>query len=478
MAVLVVMGGALLVATSLLFVAHAEIAGCAGAAEQAQTQALARSGIAVVVMQLNEQREEILAGRTPQIDEEFAIYETGARIGVVRLLGVGPAGELLVPEAGKLDLQTADADGLAATGLIDETLAQQIIDHRSESLGRSYQSVAELLGVPGMTSETLYGPIEELAQAMSLSEPTEARKSADDPATGDAAARGLGDVVTVYGFEPALQQDGRLRINLNVPWSQELAARVTDRFGSGAAETVMGIMESGTIFDSDSKIFQVLNFFEMPPSDWPEIIDAFTTDDGDLHYGRLDINTAPYEALLSLPGIEPEQAADIVQRRENLPDDQRATIAWPAIQGIVEAEAYEQLGGLITTRSWTYRLRLAAGEVDADDPDEPLAGAIVYEIVVDLSAPRPRLAYLREITWLGTTVLIAANTEVPAPSDPPDTPDDDPSLADPAMQPPDAEAVPTDEAGDLTAGAPPVPSDDVAPSASRPRRRIGRWTAG
>ena len=42
-AVLVVMGGALLVATSLLFVVHAEMAGCSGAAERAQTRALARS---------------------------------------------------------------------------------------------------------------------------------------------------------------------------------------------------------------------------------------------------------------------------------------------------------------------------------------------------------------------------------------------------------------------------------------------------
>ena len=455
-AVLVVMGGALLVTTSLLFVVHAELAGCAGAAERAQTQALARSGIAVVVMQLNEQREEILAGRTPQIDQEFVIYQTGARRGVVRLLRVGPGGELLVPEAGRLDLQAADADALAATGLIDLTLAQEIIDYRSQSLGRPYQSVAELLGVPGMSSETLYGPIQEFVGPR------------ENPTPDETAARGLGDVVTVYGVEPALQQDGRLRINLNVPWSDELAARITDRFGSAMAETIQGIMEN-TTFDSDSKIFGVLNFFEMSPEDWPDVIDTFTTDEGEMHYGRLDINTASHEALLSLPGLEPEQAADIVQMRDNLPDDQRATIAWPAIQGIVEADAYEQLGGLITTRSWTYRLRLAAGEVDADDPDAPLVATIVYEIVVDLSSPRPRLAYLREITWLRTTALIAAHTQV---SDT-DTPqngastEDDPPLDDPAMQPVDVDAVPTDEV-----------SDDPAPPETPSRRRIGRWTAG
>jgi len=442
-AVLVVMGGALLVTTSLLFVVHAELAGCAGAAERAQTRALARSGIAVVVMQLNEQREEILAGRTPQIDQQFVIYETGTRTGIVRLLGVGPGGEQLVPEAGKLDLQAADADALAATGLIDEMLAQEIMDYRSQSLGRPYQSVAELLRVPGMSSEMLYGPIEEFADPP------------DNPSPDDTAPRGLGDVVTVYGVEPALQRDGRLRINLNVPWSDELAARVTDQFGSDFAEALHGIMEN-TTFDSDSKIFQTLNFFDMPPEEWPDFVDTFMTDESELHYGRLDINTASHEALLSLPGLESEQAADIVQMRENLPDDQRATIAWPAIQGIVEADAYEQLGGLITTRSWTYRLRLAAGELDADNPDAPLAGAIVYELVVDLSSPRPRLAYLREITWLRTTALIAANTGV---TDTPDTPDT-------TMQPQDTDAVPTDEA------------NDAAGPDTGSRTRIGRWIAG
>ncbi len=81
-AVLVVMGGALLVATGLLFVAHAEIAGSSVAADRVQTRALARSGIMVVMSRLNEQRETILEGRTPELDDEYEIYDTGSRIGI------------------------------------------------------------------------------------------------------------------------------------------------------------------------------------------------------------------------------------------------------------------------------------------------------------------------------------------------------------------------------------------------------------
>ncbi len=462
-AVLVVMGGALLVATSLLFVAQAEIAGSAVAADRAQAHALARSGVVAVIARLDEQRQEILDGRTPRIDEEFVIYETAGRIGVVRLLAVGPGGEVLVPEAGKRDLQYADADALAATGMIDDALARAIVDYRTETLDRPYQSVGELLDVPGMEAETLYGPIDELGNA----------------AGTDDDLRGLCDVVTVYGFEPALQQNGTLRINLNIPWSDTLAERVTERFGSGASETLKGIMAGGTTFDSDAKIFEVLNFFQMQPSDWPEIIDTFTADDSEMHYGRLDINTASYEALLGLPGIEPEQATEIVQMRDDLTDLDRATIAWPAIHGIIEAGVYEQIGGLITTRSWTYRLRLAAGEIDADDAESPLTNAVVYEVVVDLSSPRPRLAYLREITWLRSTALIAAHSilDDDEPPDPPADPDDTPFSGDPAFgeQPRPDEAVSPFEAGAKPTDA---PSQRTAPSVRPAGRRIGRWTAG
>jgi len=212
-------------------------------------------------------------------------------------------------------------------------------------------------------------------------------------------------------------------------------------------------------------------------------IDTFTADDSEMHYGRLDINTASYEALLGLPGIEPAQASEIVQMRDDLTDGDRATIAWPAIHGILEARAYEQIGGLITTRSWTYRLRLAAGEIDADDADSPLTGAVVYEVVVDLSSPRPRLAYLREITWLRSTALIAANMTLDD-AQPPDPPTDPPADAegtpfsgDPAFgeQPRPDEAVSPFEAGAEPMAA---PSQRTAPSAKPAGRRIGRWTAG
>ena len=66
-----------------------------------------------------------------------------------------------------------------------------------------------------------------------------------DGSTGqDAGAlRGLADAVTVYGFEPALQRSGKLRIDLNVEWSDELAERVTERFGADASSHALARLD-------------------------------------------------------------------------------------------------------------------------------------------------------------------------------------------------------------------------------------------
>ena len=497
-AVLVLMGSALLVGTSLLFMAQAEMAGSASAAGAAQSRALAWSGVQAVMSDLNDQRQQILDGVTPTIKDEYVIYELNARLGVVRLVSLGPDAARLVPEAGKLDLNIVDATMLADTELVDPDLAQAIIDFRDNELGGSFQSVAQLLSVPGITPELLYGPIDEIR----VMDEAMGESIQDLPSIGslDSSSRGLADIVTVYSFEPALQRNGRLRINLNTEWSEELGRRVEERFGRDVRDVLRRIMiDEGRTFDSEAELFAVLRFFNVAPDGWPEIVDTFTAESGEFHFGRVDINSAPYEALLALPGLGPDEAAAIVQMREGLSGDERATIAWPAIAGIVPPEAYDELAGRITTRCWTYRLRLAAGELDSDEPDGPLRSAVIYEAVIDLSAPRPRVAYLRNITLLQTTATLAANAGSVALDDPLD-----------GEQPFGDEVVTLDGGGDADPGltrfsdmGDPYPGDESAgepfsldgaedgltdrqrgptESSAQPktgrRKRIGRWTSG
>jgi DNA uptake protein ComE-like DNA-binding protein len=463
LAVLLVMGGALVIATSLLFAAQAQLAALSASTDAAQSRALAWSGVQAVMLRLDGARGEILEGRLPRLDEQLTIYENAGRLGVARLEPIGPAGERLVSESAKLDLESATAPELAATGLVDEPLAEAVLERRA-ALNRPWQSVGELLSVPGMTAEILWG-------------------TGSDAAKGD--PRGLADVVTVFSFEPAIQRSGALRINLNVPWSQALADRVAERFGDQASETLKRVVDAGTTFESDARIVQVLNFFQVPVEDWPDILDAFTTEAGEFHFGRMDINSAPYEALLALPGLGPERAAEIVQVREELSGDERATIAWPALRKIVEGPDFEMLAGRITTRSWTYRVRLAAGEVPADDPDGPLRAAVTWEAGIDLSSPRPRVAYLRDVTWLDQTTAVAAAIEPEEADVPDDREDSEEPVAPAEPDEPDssapAQGQPPRDEGVSPGGesSPPLPSAPADPEGAPPaRNRIGRWTAG
>lgn len=407
-AVMIITGSALFIASALLYVLRSDAAVAAGALDVAQARSLGWSGMQIVIAELHRQRERILDGESPRLEPEYIVFETGSEIGVVRLLPLGPAGELLVPEAGKLDLNEIDADALEKTTLIDAATARAIIAYRA-ARGGMIQSVAELLAVDGVTPELLYGPLEDLNLDDQAQE--QVGDVADrllDQYTAD-AVRGLADVVTVYGFEPALQQNGKLRIDLHVEWSDELRDRVADRFGEEIATALKQIIDNNFRFDTEAKLFQLLRFFNVEPEEWREAIDTFTAEPNEYHKGRLDINTASYEALLALPGIDPDQAAAMVDARDGLSREERASVAWPAILKIVPPEAYDDLAGRITTRCWTWRVRLAAGIVSADDPDGLMRSPVIYEAVIDLSAPRPRLAYLRDVGLLQTTVMIAAN---------------------------------------------------------------------
>lgn len=493
LAVLIIVGGALLVATSMTFMAQAEYAGRAAATRALQDRALAWSGTQIVMLRLDEQRERILDGELPELDEQYEIYRLGedddARVGIVRLLPIGPAGERVVPESAKLDLNEVDAERLNATGWITSELADAIIAHRDQALHGRLRSVERLLEHPDIHIEELRSPLTELTEP--FGEPTD--EAAPVTMREAPAIRGLADLLTVYAFEPALQRNGRRRINLDVPWSEELGRRLNERFGDGAAAIVRQIIDQGTTFDRDAVIVQVLRFLEAPIEDWPDILDALTTESGEMHFGRLNINAASAEALESLPGIEPEQAASIVRVRDSLDADERWSPVWPVMQEIISGEQFQAIVESVTTRSWTYRMRLAAGEVVASDVRGKIESPLVWELVIDLSAPSPRIAALREVTLEPIAARLALAMEAlaederePWPEDDaaPLSPDEDAAAttlsepaADPAIANDDDADRDADEAGDASETGDSADQEEGEPALPT-RSRLGRWSAG
>ena len=126
---------------------------------------------------------------------------------------------------------------------------------------------------------------------------------------------------------------------------------------------------------------------------------------------------------------------------------------------------------------------------------------MIYEVVIDLSAPRPRVAYLRDITLLQTTAMIAAGTAVDSLDD---HWDDEQPFADEVVTL-DGGGSEAGEPGSLNdasgsafgadledADMPPAlegvaggrrgrrssPTTPGSPSAASGRKRIGRWVSG
>lgn len=518
-AVLVIVGSALYVATALLFMAQAEAAGAAGSADAAQLRSLAWSGVQAVMSRLAEQRETLLRGGAPSLDPEYVIYETPRVAGVARLISwdgaPGPAARRAAAEAGKLDLNAVDAAQLARTGRFDASAASAVISYRDQTLRRPYQSVAELLDVPGgaVTPSMLLG---QAGAARLLDDAQLAGRSIDrriedrlDEGNSDA----LSDLLTVFSVDLPLQRSGAAKINLNAPWSDELGQAVTERFDESVTAQVKTLMTSGVKLDKPSKIVTALLTAKVPVEQWSPVLDAFATDADPERFGLLDINAAPIEALQSLPGVTPEAAARMAGVRRELTDDERAGLAWPVVNQAITPEVFLGLVDRITTRCWTWRVRIAAGEVSVDAPEQPMAARLVYEAVIDLSTPKPRVAYLRDITLLQQTAEIAANVETASAGPAGDgsknviegASEDEPTpgtraaaatQADGGDEPPAADESVSTSAAPVE-GSPPVEPEaastgtDEAPAASAPaspgpaasspkaiKRRTGRWIAG
>ena len=108
----------------------------------------------------------------------------------------------------------------------------------------------------------------------------------------------------------------------------------------------------------------------------------------------------------------------------------------------------------------------------------------MYEAVIDLAGPRPRIAYLRDITLLATTAIMAVNASLDRDETEPEEKfeglyEEDEAVSfmtanDEAGPAADTETADID---DPFAG-PGAGADTPPPKATPSRRRIGRWRGG
>lgn len=358
----VVLPVVLLVGVSVLLSAAGLFALSSPAAERgwqrnklAQRQADIRSALEVLRLHLGRQREKVLSGGIPEVESSWVIRETEQGDLTLRLMDADPTGlcSPLRAESGRLDLRVTPKEW--------------------------WDRVAELAPFSAVLNSA--------RQATSVRSLMQSEMSSQDFML-------IEPLLTVHAEEPELQVDGRQRLPLGSDWNNEIAARVAGRFGQAASDVLSDLFARGQMPQDVGDLVRVLQSFNVPVQDWVEILDAFAFE-ADLARGRIDVNTAPEAVLAAIPGIG-SAAAEMVSVRSTLSDQERSTIVWPVLRGIIPAEDFDQCAVHLTTRSFRWRVDFELGLM-GDDQENYLTPPDRVRCVVDLGTPRPSLAAWRSL---------------------------------------------------------------------------------
>ena len=146
-AVLLVIGASTLAVTIFLRWSSAEIAVASASAQRSRSRLLVDSGIAIVLSELDDQRDVILEGRRPELDRTYVVHEGPVTSSIIRLLSVGSERERLAPVGGLLDLNRATSLQLQATGALTQIQSDRIIATRASMPGGRYRTLEDHEGV-------------------------------------------------------------------------------------------------------------------------------------------------------------------------------------------------------------------------------------------------------------------------------------------------------------------------------------------
>lgn len=412
--VFVIISGSALIMTSLSYLGRAEMHSAGRVGRVNQAQALAWSGVQAVMAELDSQRQEMLDGRDPQITDSWSLFGTGSERGMVQLLPVGPDDELIVSESAKLDVNLADAESLARLEpLLTPELAAAIVEARSARAGGRFDSLADLLEVPGMTPELLWGPLDKVqVQRAAASEQDaevhfERRLRHLERGVSGPAPRGLCDVLTIFSIEPVIQATGRYRININAKYDDRMHRRIARRYGEDLANLVRSFKtnEPERVI-AQKEWYEILALTESEGRQADEYLDGFCLDEQKFAQGRVDLNRAPVEVLAALPGLDMDLAGALVAGRDALSARDRAGVAWPMASGAMTPAQWSAAAPRLTWRTSAWRVRILGRVLVGEEENVETAAECVYEAVIDLSSPQPRVAYLRDITMLETAISL------------------------------------------------------------------------
>ena len=129
----------------------------------------------------------------------------------------------------------------------------------------------------------------------------------------------------------------------------------------------------------------------------PTLLDHVTVNKAPVIPGRININEASRTVLLGIPEMTEELADEIIANRQAVSDEDdpnRRHATWILTEGLVTLDEMRALMPFVTAGGDVYRAQFV-GYFDGGGPSARL------EVVIDASAPVPRVLFWRDISHLG-----------------------------------------------------------------------------
>jgi DNA uptake protein ComE-like DNA-binding protein len=311
----------------------------------------------------------------------------------------------LIPESGKLNLNTATADMLQGLPGVTEAIAAAIVDWRDENgeaeaygaedetysrkdppyraKNGDFESVEELLLVEGVDEDLLYG---KDRNQNGVIDPWED----DDSSAGDTDL-GIWHLVTVSSAEPNTQgssqsggsQQGQQSGRTNVTETQSLRSYLSQKFGAEKANQAASAAPYGSVLEFAARSGLTRDEFRQVEGD-------LTASDEDAVKGLVNVNVAPRAVLRCLPGVGDEGAEKVISYR-TANSDELTSVSW--LLDALGPESAKELGPHVTVKTY----QISADVVAVGNLRRAVRRV---RLIFDLSSGSPVLVSRRDLSTM------------------------------------------------------------------------------
>lgn len=407
-----------------------EVAVAGQAVDEAELRALAQSAVERALAEVCADRYAPATLLSPWRDDEARFRGAPHGAGRFWLLlsepDPGDARELrfgVRDEAGKLNVNAATREQLLQVPGITEDAVDGILDWRDEdeealefgaeapyyaALDPPYlpkngpiEALEELLRVKGVDAAILWGEDRNRNGILDPGEDDGDESFPPDDMDG-LLDRGLSDYLTVYSRELNRTLDGRARLVWSQATVEDLTARLTE---AGLAEGPLNRLRQLKVTGQEVQgLGQLIAGPEFDEAAATIVLDELSVLEAESNVGRINVNTAPREVLLGLPGLEAGDVESILARRLEGGADLTSP-AW--LLRAIPPPKLQAIADLVTTRAEQFTVHAAVCL------DHRPARFMRVEVVIDRGFVPARIVTWKDLTGLGFPLPGERGTELP-----------------------------------------------------------------